>query len=232
MASVSTNLEMIASASAVSEVISLLVENLEDDQKESLALWTKLIEEYAETIVQGLTPAQLKRRKPEVVAAAAVYDAFLEFESRTNIRMSLPMMHEALRRSQCSINTTWNRLFDIRVSLRGERLDEVYFEKNGLLSDAISSVILTLSKAIDSLTPELKDWLERIETEAIELMQSLSPDIVNMYGHPIAAVTVIYAAMHRHHGKILIRISQRDLSIISATSQAMISRCWIELFEN
>ncbi len=232
MASVSTNLETIASASAVSEVMSLLVEKLEEDQKENLAHWIKPIEEYAEKIVRELTPAQVKRRKPEVVAAAAVYDAFLEFESRTNIRMRLPLMQEALGRSQCSINTTWNRLFDIRAPLRGERLDEMYFEKNGLLSDTISSVIRTISKAIDRLTPKLKIWLEKIETEAIDLTSSINPDIVSLYNHPIVAVAVIYAAMHRHHGKILIRLCQRDLSIISATSQATISKCWIDLFEN
>jgi len=231
MASVAANLEMIASTSAISDVISLLMEKLEEDQKERLVHWIKPLEEYAEKIVQALTPAQLKRRKPEVVAAAAIYDAFLEFESRTNIKMRLPLMHEALGRSQCSINTTWNRLFDIRTPLRGERLDEVYFEKNGLLSDAISSVILTLSKAAEIFTSKLKVWLGIIETEAIELSQSLNPAIASMFDAPIIAVTVIYAAMRRHHGKMRIRICQRDLSIISSTSQAMISKCWIDLFE-
>jgi len=231
MASVSTELKTIASASAVSEVMNLLVEKLEDGQREKLSHWTKLIEEHAEKIVQALTQAQLKRRKPEVVAAAAFYDAFLEFESRTTIKLRLPMMHEALGQSPCSINTTWIRLFDNRASLMGDYLDRVYVEKNGLPSDAVSSVIHTLTKAVHEMTTEVKNWLEKIEIEAIELTQSLKPDIVNR-DPLLIAVTVIYAAIQRHHGKMMVRISQRDLSLLSTSSPAMISKCWLELFEN
>jgi len=161
-ASVSTKLKTIGSTSAVSEVMNRLAEKLENDQREKLSHWVKIIEEHADKIVLELTPAQLKRRKPEVVAAAAVYDAFLEFESRTTIKLRLPVMHEALGQSTCSINTTWNRLFDNRVSLMGDYLDEVYVEKNGLLSDAISSVIHALTRAIHKSTPEVKNWLEKI----------------------------------------------------------------------
>ena len=230
-ASVSTELKTIASASAVSEVMNRLVEKLEDDQREKISHWIKLIEEHAEKIVQTLTHAQLKRRKPEVVAAAAVYDAFLEFESRTTIKLRLPMMHEALGHSHCSINTTWIRLFDNRASLMGDYLDRVYIEKNGLPSDAVSSVIHTLTRAIYEKTTEVKNWLEKIEIAAIELTQSLKPDIASM-DPLLIAVTVIYAAIQLHHGKKMVRISQRDLSLLSSYSPAIISRCWLELFES
>ena len=231
MASVSTKLKTIVSASAVSEVMSLLVEKLEDDQREKLSHWIKLIEEHAEKIVHALTPAQLKRRKPEVVAAAAIYDAFLEFESRTTIKLRLPMIQEALSQSSCTINTTWNRLFDNRASLMGDYLDRVYIEKNGLLSDAVSTVIHALTKAVYGLTTEVKNWLEKIEIESIELIQSLNPDIVSR-DQLLIAVTIVYAAIQRHHGKMKVRISQRDLSLLSTSSPAMISKCWLELFES
>ena len=229
-ASVSTKLKTIGSTSAVSEVMNLIVEKLENDQREKLSHWIKIIEEHAEKIVFELTPAQLKRRKPEVVAAAAIYDAFLEFESRTTIKLRLPLTHEALGQSTCSINTTWNRLFDNRVSLMGDYLDEVYIEKNGLPSDAISSVIQALTRAVHKLTPEVKKWLEKIEIEAIELTQSLKPE--NSWDTLLIAVTVVYAAIQRHHGKMMIRISQRDLSLLSTSSPAMVSKCWLELFES
>ncbi len=231
MASVSTKLKTIVSASAVSEVMSLLVEKLEDDQREKLSHWIKLIEEYAEKIVHALTPAQLKRRKPEVVAAAAIYDAFLEFESRTTMKLRLPLMHEALGQSSCIINTTWNRLFDNRASLMGDYLDRVYIEKNGLLSDAVSTVIHALTRAVYGLTTEVKNWLEKIEIESIELTQSLNPDIMSR-DQLLIAVTIVYASIKRHHGKMMIRISQRDLSLLSTSSPAMISKCWLELFES
>jgi hypothetical protein len=228
-ASVSTKLKTIGSASAVSEVMNLLVDKIEDDQREKLSHWIKLIEEHAEKIVHALTPAQLKRRKPEVVAAAAVYDAFLEFESRTTIKLRLPMMQEALSQSPCTINTTWNRLFDNRASLMGDYLDRVYIEKNGLLPDAVSSVIQALTKAVYEMTAEVKKWLEKIEIEAIELAQSLKPDSRD---HLLIAVTVVYAAIQQHHGKMMVRISQRDLSLLSTSSPAMISKCWLKLFES
>ena len=228
-ASVSAKPKTIGSASAVSEVMTLLVEKLEDDQREKISHWIKLIEEHAEKLVQALTQAQLKRRKPEVVAAAAVYDAFLEFESRTNTKLGLPMMHEALSQSPCSINTTWNRLFDNRASLMGDYLDRVYVEKNGLPSDAVSSVIQGLTRAVYELTTDVKKWLEKIEIEAIELTQSLKPDIVSR-DPLLIAVTVIYAAIQQHHGKMMVRISQRDLSLLSTSSPAMISKCWLEIF--
>ncbi len=230
-ASVSTKLKTIGSASAVSEVMNLIVDKIEDDQREKLSHWIKLIEEHAEKIVHALTPAQLKRRKPEVVAAAAVYDAFLEFESRTTIKLRLPMMQEALSQSPCTINTTWNRLFDNRASLMGDYLDRVYIEKNGLLPDAVSSVIQALTKAVYEMTAEVKKWLEKIEIEAIELARSLKSDIVSR-DPLLIAVTVIYAAIQRHHGKMMVRISQRDLSLLSTSSPAMISKCWLKLFES
>lgn len=230
-ASVSTKLKTTVSASAVSEVMNLLVEKIEEDQREILSHWIKLIEEHAEKIVHALTPAQMKRRKPEVVAAAAVYDAFLEFESRTAIKLRLPMMHKALGQSSCSINTTWNRLFDNRASLMGDYLDRVYVEKNGVLSDAVSSVIHALTRAVYQLTTDVKNWLAKIEMEAIELTQSLKPDFTSM-DTLLIAVTVVYAAIQRHHGKMMIRISQRDLSLLSTSSPAMISKCWLELFES
>ena len=152
-ASVTTTPETITTVSAVSSVMNLLVEKLDDAQREKLSQWMKLIEEHAEKIVQGLTPVQLKRRNMEVVAAAAVYDAFLEYESRTEVKLRLPLMHEVLDKSQCSINTTWNKLFDHRGSMRGDQLDVVYVGKNTSLSEAITSVIQALTKAVDGLTP-------------------------------------------------------------------------------
>jgi hypothetical protein len=232
MASVSTTLETITTASAVSDVMNLLVEKLDDTQREKLSHWIKLIEEHAESVVRNLTPAQLKRRKMEVVSAAAVYDAFLEFESRTTVKLRLPLMHEALGRSQCTINTTWNKLFDSRGALRGNQLDVVYISKSGSLTDAISNVIQALAKAVDKLTPEISKWLDDIKTEAIELTQSVPQDIVNNYDTLTGAVTIIYAAIQHHHGKMQVKISQRDLSLLSATSPALISKCWIDFFEN
>ena len=230
MASVSTKLETISLASVVSEVMTRLIESLTDDQKEKLNQWTKSIEDAAEVKVLKLIPKQLKKRKPEVVAAAAIYDTFLEFESRTKVKVGLNQMQKVLGQSACSINTSWKRLFDNRVSLKGEFLDLVYTERDGTVTAAISNVIQALERAVEQPTSEAMTWLEAIHAEAIELSKIISSSNATKYDTLIVAITTIYAAIQRHHGKMMIRIGQRDLSLLASTSPAMISRCWIEFF--
>jgi len=230
MASVSTTLEAVALASVVSDVMTRLVDSLTDDQKEKLTQWTESIEDAAEVKVQKLIPKQLKRRKPETVAAAAIYDAFIEFESRTKVKVGLNQMQEVLGQKACSINTSWKRLFDNRVSLRGEFLDLVYTERKGTISDAISNVIQALKRAVEKPTKEAMTWLKEIHTEAIELSKIISSSDAARYDTLIVAITTIYAAIQQHHGKMMIQIGQRDLSLLASTSPAMISKCWIEFF--
>ena len=232
MASVSTTLETITTASSVSDAMNLLVEKFDGPQREKLSQWMKLIEEYAESVVRNLTPVQLKRRKIEVVAAAAIYDAFLEFESRTGVKLGLPQMHEALGRNQCIFNTTWKKLFDDRGALKGDQLDVVYIGRDWSLADAITNVMQALTKAVEGLTPKRNEWLEKIRTEAINLSQLVPQDTLKRYDTLTGAVTIIYAAIQRHHGKMQVRIAQRDLSLLSATSPALISKCWMDLFED
>jgi hypothetical protein len=230
-ASISKTLETVTPANAVSGVMNLLVERLDETQRDKLSQWMKLIEEYAERVIENLLPVQVRRRNMEVVAAAAVYDAFLEFESRTEVKLRLPLIHEVLGKSQCSINTTWKKLFDHRGSLRGDQLDVVYVGADTTILEAIGSVIHKITKAVDGLTPIMSKWLEDIKKEAIDLYHSVPNDVVTSYDILTAAVTLIYAAIQRHHGKMQVRIAQRDLSLLSATSPALISKCWIELSE-
>ena len=231
-ASVSTKLETITTANVVSDVMNRIVEQLDDTQREKVSQWMKFIEDHAERIVHDLTPTQVKRKKTDVIAAAAVYDAFLEFESRTCVKLGFPQIQEALGRNQCIFNTTWKKLFDDRGSLRGDQLDVVYIGKDWSLEEAITNVMQSLTKAVEGLTPKRKKWLVEIKNDAIELSQLIPKDIVKRYDTLTAAVTTIYAAIQRYQGKMQIRIAQRDLSLLSATSPALISKCWIELFEN
>jgi len=231
MASISTTLEAITNASAVSYVMNIIAEKMDDTEREKLSQWLKLIEEHAESVMRSVSPAQLKRRNIEIVAAAAIYDAFLEFESRTGVKMRFPQLQKSLGRNQCSINTTWIKLFDNRGSLIGDHLDVIYIDKSGSLSDVIVNVMQALTKAVNELTPTISKWLKNIRTEAVELSQSLSADAVNKYDILTGAVTIIYAATQRHHGKMQVRLAQRDLSLLSAASPAMISKCWIDLFD-
>ena len=141
------------------------------------------------------------------------------------------MIQRSLGRSTCIINNTWKRLFDNRVSLRGEFL-VVYAERNGTISDAISKVIQALGRAVDTPPPEVKDWLTKIQNEATAISKTLLPDVASRYDTLLVAITTIYAAIQRYPGKMMILITQRNLSLLSSTSPAMISKCWIDLFGN
>ncbi|MHA1136417.1 MAG: hypothetical protein ACTSSE_08025 [Candidatus Thorarchaeota archaeon] len=230
MASVSTAMEPITLASVVSNVMTRLIENLPDDQKENLTHWIEDIETTAEEKVRKLDPKQIKKRKPEAVAAAAIYDTFIQFESRTRVKIGLIQMQTALGQTACSINTAWKRLFDNRVYLRGEFLDVIYTENDWTVSDAVSNVMQVLRRAVETPTPEATTWLAEIEKESIELSKTIPSGVTDSYDSLLVAITVIYTTIQLYHGKRMIPIGQKDLSLLAATSPAMISKCWIEFF--
>ena len=230
MASVSKTMAAVDLGNLVSNIVSRLLDSFTEIQKKRLSQWIKDIESVADENVQRLLPNQKKRRQPEIIAAAAVYDAILQYESRTQVRVPLSHMQTALGLSACSINTAWKRLFDTRVFLRGEKLDVVYAGKDDSALDVIPNVIQSLRKAAKEDTEEVRSWLAEIEKEAIELTKTIPPSTGKNYDALLVAVTAIYAAIQLYHGKSVIPIGQKDMSILGATSSSMISKCWLEFF--
>jgi hypothetical protein len=230
MASVSTSIEAISLTSAVSQAMTRVYESLKTEQKEKLAQWIEDIEAASEEKVRKITPNQMKNRKPEAIAAAALYDAFIQFESRTEVKIGLNELQEALCQSACSINTAWKRLYDNRVYLRGEFLDVVYSEKEGTITDAISRVIHTLRRAVETSNQEVTTWLAEIENEAIDLSETIPRGVIDKYDSLLIAITSIYTAARQYHGKMIVPIGQRDLSLLGATSPATICKCRSEFF--
>ena len=226
MASVSTTIERVELGSVVSGVMTRVIEDLPKEQKATLLQWIEEIENAA----QKLMPDQMKKREPETVAAAAVYDAFLQFESRTNIKVGLTQLHRAIGRSACSINTAWKRLFDKRVYLQGDKLEMDYRLRRGTALDVIPNVMQILKEAAKEQTPEVIAWLTEIEKDAIELTKTVATSASDKYDAALVAVTVIYSAVQRYHGKPIVVIGQKDLSLLAVTSPAMISKCWLEFF--
>ena len=232
MASVSTVREPIERVSEVSGIMRSVIEKLDDDEQESVSPWSRQIEEYAESLLRKLAPSHFKRKKREVVVAAAVYDAFLEFESRSNVRTSLQLLHEILGRSECSINSAWKNLFDNRCSLRGNLLEMPYSERDSSLSETVTNVVQNIRKAVDNLDADTRKWLEEIEIEAKELSMSLPQSITENFDTLTIAITLAYAAMKLHHGKMKIRITQRNLSLLASLSPSIISKCWLAISES
>ena len=216
--------------SAVSHIMTQLVDRFTNEQRKQLSQWVKAIENTAETKVQNLDTKQLKRQDPDVVAAAAVYDTFVEYESRTNVKVGLSLMQRALKRTMCSINNAWKKFFDNRVFLLCESLELGYIEGDATLSDAISKVIQALTRALDSPTKEAVKWIKEIETEALELATTLLPSSIERYDILLVANAMIYAAAKQHIGKMIVQLGQRELSLLASTSPAMISKCWLDLF--
>lgn len=219
--------------SAVSHAMTVLIQGFSEEQREKLSQWVVSIEDTAEAKIQNLhrqMPNKLKRKNPEVLAAAAIYDTFLEYESRTDVKLGLNLMQNSLGLTGCSINNAWSRLFDNRVFVRGSFLHLKYEEREGKLDDVISNVIQALKKAADSPTEEALKWLHEIRKEALEISSTIPSYSQDRYDVLLVASAVIYAAAKQHVGKMMFQFGQRELSLLASTSPAMISKCWLDIF--
>ncbi len=218
---------------AVTQAMNQLIERFPDEQRSKLSQWVEVIEDAADAKVHNLQkrmPEKLKRKNPDIVVAAAIYDAFIEYETRTDVKVGLNFMQSSLGYNSCSINNAWKKLYDNRVFLRGEFLELEYGKREGTLGEVISNVIEVLKSATDSPKEEAKKWLDEIEREALELSATLPHSSMDRYDVLLIASAVIYAATKQHKGKMIVHFGQRELSMLASTSPAMISKCWLDLF--
>lgn len=232
MASTTVNQTTSESRSLLKDMLHELLEKSIDGEKERVNGWISQIEEYADDIIRRLTPKQVSRRNPEIIAAAALYDAFLEFESRTNVTVRLPQLQESLGLSACSINTAWKSLFDIRSVLRKDYLFTAYTNEDRATAKTIGEVIRNITRALVEATPEIQAWIDEIEIKANQILDEVNQDMAANYDHILLATTAVYAAIQKYHGKPKIQISQRDFAQLCDFSPAMVSKIWLDFFAN
>lgn len=230
MAAITTGMQTPFEMSVITEVVGQICDSLDRAAKERVLPWIPDIEEYSKRITDNLRSKDTQRRRADVLVAAAIYDAFLEFESRTKTTLGLLQLEKVLNLRACSISSTWSKLFDTRVDLSSELLDTILLTRNQTIADGIQLAIKMIERADSKKNPRIRDWLQMIEKEALDLLLEVSSDTYNEYDPMIVAVVLVYASMKFHRGKMLIRIAQHDLADLSGFSTSQVSKCWINLF--
>ncbi len=230
MASLTSTKQNTLERGAIAEVVSAIYNSLDNETKKVVDPWLPNIEEYSKQLIDSLQARDIQRRRRDVLIAASVYDAFLAYESRTQTAISLPLLSQALDLKICTVNTTWSKLFDTRVELSLEMLDTILLAKDQTINDGIHLAITKLGKAVKKKSNRVQEWLQAIENDALELFKELKSNIYSDYDPMVVAVVSIYAAIKNYHGKMAIKITQKNLADISGFSTSQLSKCWIHLF--
>ncbi len=230
MAAITTGMQSSFEKNTITEFVGRIYDSLDEESKARVVEWMPNIEEYSKHLIDGLRPKDTQRRRIDVLIAAAVYDAFLEFESRTNTTIGFPLLENVFNLKICTINSTWSRLFDNRAKLSLELLDMVYLAKDQSVADGVCLVIRKLEKAVTEKSIHIQEWLHVIQKNALDLNDELDKDLCRIYDPMVVAVVLIYAAMKFHHGKFAIKIAQQNLADLSGYSTSQVSKCWVDLF--
>ncbi|MGY5872519.1 MAG: hypothetical protein RTV72_09755 [Candidatus Thorarchaeota archaeon] len=217
---------MMPERDASSQVLTLIIEKMNEEDRKQVDPFIPEIEEHIQQRLAEVHPRRTTRRKMEAVRAAAAYDAFLMFENRTKVRMRTPMMAKALGVPVPRINTTWKVLFDVRVMIDRSRLERIYTTDESA-GERVSMVIQTLMRALEENTKESEEWFSEIEKEAISLVEQ-----VNHEGHhpDVVAGAAVYGAIKYDTNIPAAHIAQRDVAYACCYSSAMISKVWLDLF--
>jgi hypothetical protein len=230
MASTSIGVQIVDGQNIISLMLEVIVEKLDNVSRDMLTVWLVRIEEHAEQLVIRMKQKKTSKRRPEILAAAAIYDAFLEFESRTAIKCGLPLMKEALGLTPCSINSAWTQLFDNRSMLRKDYLNPIHSNESLSYHDALVAVLNSITRAIIKKSAEVENWITEIHTIACQLLETMNASAASEYDCVLVGTAAIYAAIRKYPGKPRIQISQRDLAQFCIQSPAMLSKVWLELF--
>ncbi len=214
----------------VADMIAVLIEKLNETERERMSAWIPLVEEHAEQLVHGLRRKTTSKRMPEILTAAALYDAFLEYESRTHVRCRLSLMRETFRLSTCSINAAWNQLFNNRATLRKGCLNSVYGNEYSDYREAVDAVLASITRAVVEMTEDVETYVNQIREQVCQLFGRMDSTKAEEYDPILVAGAAVYSAICTLDGKRRIQISQRDLSDLCNCSPSMLSNVWLALF--
>lgn len=228
MASVST-IRVTAQRDAVSQALSPVLENLDEDARTRIEQWLPEIEEEIQNSLCKLRHYQIKHRKRDTLLAAAMYDAFLKFESRTQTCLRTPQIAESLGQPMCVVNRVWTELFDNRAKLHYHRLKSIR-KKCSNPRDLVPQVIDALRGALERSMPETEEWFSHIEAHAKDLLLLLPPTAIMQYDARLLSALAVYTASRLYHGKPLVNITYSTLSVVCGWSITMLSQTWTDVF--
>jgi hypothetical protein len=230
MESASVSVQITEDKSIISEMLVRILEKLSNEERERIETWLPLIEEHVEQLILGLKRKAINARRYEILAAASIYDAFLEYESRSSVKFRLPLMEETFHLRPCSINSTWTRLFNKRVLLRKDYLIPVYSNSSFTHRDAVDAVLTNIKRALFEKRDDVETWIDEIRLLTFRLLETMDNAKAAEYDTVLVGIAAIYAAIRKYPGQPRIQISQRDLAQFCNHSPAMLSKIWLDLF--
>ncbi|MFW9960453.1 MAG: hypothetical protein ACFFDV_05510 [Candidatus Thorarchaeota archaeon] len=230
MASTSIGVQVTDEKNTITQMLAAIMEMLTEEERGKIDSWLSLIEDHAEQCILSLKRKTASKRRREILTAAALYDAFLEFESRTLVKIRLPLMKDALSLTLCSINSVWTQLFDNRMFLRKDYLYPVYSNTSFNPERAVDAVLTNVSRAISEKKDDVETWITEIRILASKCLETMDHEKAEDYDSLLVGTAAIYAAIRSYPGKPRIHVSQRDLAQFCNHSPAMLSKVWLELF--
>ncbi|MHA2026056.1 MAG: hypothetical protein ACW98U_09165 [Candidatus Thorarchaeota archaeon] len=229
MSATQTRRESIQKEDSIDQVISLLEPLIPEEKMSQLAPWLSEIEMKARELIQPLTPSDTKALHPQAVAAAALYDAVLHYESRIGFMIVFSRFKDATGLSVHRIQKVWKRFFDSRLFLDIRRLTTIDVSDDDTPSMLVPNIITQIREALIEGSQTSDEWLSHIEEEALEILGD--PSFVSEEFPEVTAVAAIYERARRHHGKKLIQLPHRVLGRICGWGEAKVARATKELFE-
>ena len=220
---------MTVERNAVSQSMLLLLENMSEEVQQQLDQWLPEIEEYAQQSISRLKNLQVSRRRPEIIAAAAIYRAFLEFENRTQVRAGTPFLSESLGITQCAMNDAYRALFDRRVKILSHRVKCIRMSSEDP-ADLVLEIVANLMNALEEQTPEAIDWLASVREDAISMLNSLERNQRASCEPDVLAAAAVFGAVQRQTTRAVVHVAQKDIAMACRYSPALVSKIWLRLF--
>jgi len=229
MSTTQTRRESIQKEDSINHVTSLLEPLLQEAEMSQLAPWISEIEMKARELIQPLTPSDTKALHPQAVAAAALYDAVLHYESRIGFMIVFSKFKDATGLSVHRIQKIWKRFFDSRIFLDIRRLTPIDVLNYDTPSVLVPAIINQIREALNDGSHLSDEWLSSIEKGALEILGD--PSFVSDEFPEIIAAAVVYESARRHHGKKLIQLPHRLLGHICGWGEAKVARVTKDLFD-
>jgi hypothetical protein len=220
---------MTAERDAVSQSTSLLVKNMNDEARERLEQWIPEIEEHAVRSIAELPYILAARRRPEILAAAALYQAFLEFESRTGLAVRTPYLSEALGIKLCSLSEAYGKLFDRKVRVLHHNIECIQMLSDDP-ADLVKEVIASLVSALEEQNPTAADWFAEVQEDAIVMVDSLKKQQQGTYEPDVIAAAAVFGAIRRQTAQEVVHVAQKDIAQTCRFSPSLVSKVWLEFF--
>ena len=221
---------MIPERDASSQVLSLILERLDEESLQRLEPFIPEIEEQLVRTIEGVSEERLNRKSREGLASAAIYDTFLHFEHLAKVRVRTEFIAQSLGILPSVVNYTWRHLFDDRVKLDAGRI-ECISGRGKNLHQLISDVVRTLFRAVMEKPSGIEKWFASVEEQARDLIYFLDKEQLTQSPPDILALVAVYGVI-KNQGKPMVPLSQKQAGLVCNVSPQMISLVWTELFND